>query len=79
MKLSADAIRVVNAQRDSDGILYTRKAMIRCGMAKKLNGIWEVQQLFPNLQEIVRRYRENFDVKMVADSMELDGAIKESD
>lgn len=59
-QLAADAIRNSNAQRDSNGVLYTRKAMIRWGMAKSMNGIWEFQQLFASLQEIAGLYREKF-------------------
>lgn len=79
LQLAAEAVRDVAQQRDSDGVLYVRKAMIRCGMALNLNGQWEVKQLFPHLQEIVRKYEENFNGKTVADSLLLDGEITESE
>jgi len=79
LQLAADVIKEVNQQRDKDGILYTRKAMIRCGMACNLNGIWEECQLFPHLQSIISKYRENFEGKSVADSLEIDGAVTETD
>lgn len=79
LELAAQAVRDVASQRDSDGVLYVRKAMIRCGMALNLNGQWEVKQLFPHLQTIVAKYRENFDGKEVADSLLLDGELTESD
>ena len=79
LQLAAAAVRDVAQQRDSDGVLYTRKAMIRCGMALNLNGRWEVKQLFPHLQEIVKKYEENFNGVPVTDSLALDGEITQSD
>lgn len=79
MQLAADVIKEVDNDRDSDGILYSRKVMMGCGLALNLNGKWEEQQLFPHLQVIVRKYRDNFNGKAVADSMEIDGAETESD
>ena len=35
--------------------------MIKCGLAKQTNGLWEVRQLFPHLQNIIANYRSNFD------------------
>lgn len=60
LQLAADVARSVFQQRDSDGVLFTRKAMIRCGMALNLNGVWEERQLSPELQNIIKKYRENF-------------------
>eukprot|EP00171_Calliarthron_tuberculosum_P000799 IDg799t1 len=65
LKLASAAICEVNMQRDNHNVLYTRKAMIRCGMANNLNGIWEEAQLFPQLQETVKKYRDNFNGKNV--------------
>lgn len=59
-KLADDTIRDVNLARDADGIIYVRKAMIRCGMSLNLNGRWDVEQLFPRLQEIVNMYGDDF-------------------
>ena len=71
--LAADMVRTVSAQRDSDWILYTRKALIRCGMAMNINGLWEIRQLSPELQEIVGKYKNNFDGVKVASEGGLDG------
>lgn len=54
LRLAAKCIREVNIQRDEDGVRYARKAMIIIGMAKNLNGVWEVVQLTPALQFIVK-------------------------
>lgn len=50
-----------------------------CGMELNLNGLREVRQLFPHLQEILHKYPDNFNGTPVADSLELDGAVTESD
>lgn len=47
--------------------------MVRCGLDQNFNGVWEKQQIYPHLQGIVSKYRENFDGKIVSDSMGLDG------
>ena len=39
--------------------------MIRCGLAKNLNGIWEKTQLTPKLQKIIEDYPEHFSGEMV--------------
>ena len=38
LELATAAVRAVKAQRDSDGQTYTRKDMIRCGLALNTNG-----------------------------------------
>lgn len=72
LKLAADVNRCVAQQRDSEGVLFTRKAMIRCGMALNLNGIWEERQLSPELQNIINKYRDNFNGTPVGDSRHLE-------
>lgn len=61
MKLAADSVREVNEQRDKNGLTYARKEMIQCGLALDTSGTWSVSQLKPDLQHIVRTYREHFD------------------
>lgn len=61
LKIAAQAIRDVNLQRDENGLTYARKAMIRCGLAKQPNGLWEISQLFPHLQNIIAKHRTCFD------------------
>lgn len=61
LKLAAAAVRDVNKERDENGMTYARKAMIRCGLSKQKNGLWEIRQLFPHLQTIISQYRINFD------------------
>lgn len=54
LQLAANTVRDVNNQVHSDGMNFARKAMVRCGLEKKMNGLWEVQQLLPYLQNIVK-------------------------
>ena len=61
LRLAADVVRDVNDQRDENGITYARKAMILCGMSLNTNGIWEIGQLKPELQNIIRKHRAEFD------------------
>ena len=42
--------------------------MIRCGLSLDLNGEWRVEQLFPQLQDIIRRHRKHFDWKFVEEN-----------
>lgn len=69
----------VGEQRDIDNVLYTRKAMIRCNMSLDLNGVWEEMPLSPELQNIVNRYRENFNGEPVHTERDLEGEAIESD
>lgn len=73
LKLTAEVIRDVSAQRDKDVVLYSRKEMIQCGITRNLKGVWEVKHNLPHLQSIFSRCKDNFDGKTVAKSMKLDG------
>ena len=50
-----------NSMRDKNGFPYAQKAMIRCGLSKDWNGLWRVSQLFPHLQNIVKKHQEYFE------------------
>ena len=65
LQLPADAVRDVNVQRDSNGLTYARKAMIRCGLALDVTGEWRIQQLTPQLQTIIATHRNHFDGETV--------------
>ncbi|CAM6101108.1 unnamed protein product [Calypogeia fissa] len=61
LQLAANCVKQVNAQRDKKyGISYARKAMIRCGLALDVDGIWKVDQLTPQLKDIIKAYPQNF-------------------
>jgi hypothetical protein len=42
--------------RDENGLSWSRKAMIRCGLALDLNGIWDADQLSPDFRTILQKY-----------------------
>lgn len=68
LRLAADAVRDVNAQRDENGLSFAYKAMIRTGMALNVTGRWEEAQLFPRLQQIIAKHRKHFDGEPVDSS-----------
>ena len=61
LRLAAESVREVNAQKDKNGLSYARKAMMRTGMSLNLNGKWVESQLFLNLQGIIAKHRNHFD------------------
>lgn len=63
MKLAAPCCRTVSSMRDQDNVSIVRKSMIRCGRELNLKGVWECEQLFPHLQELVHKDKEFFDDK----------------
>ncbi|KAI2506922.1 hypothetical protein MHU86_7514 [Fragilaria crotonensis] len=65
LQLAADSVRDVNMQRDVNGLTYARKAMIRCGLALDVTGLWHIQQLSPQLQAIIATHRNHFDGEAV--------------
>lgn len=83
LRLAAHCVETVNGLHDSNGVSYARKSMIRCGLAKNLNGVWELQQLFPHLQDIIKRFPENFEGtnpdEVVADGGESEEETKASE
>jgi hypothetical protein len=58
--LAADAVRDVNAMRDENALTYSLKAMIRCGLAKDVTGVWHGKQLSRELQLIINKHRKYF-------------------
>ena len=61
LKLASDSVRDVNVQGDKDGISLSPKSMVRWRLGTNMNGKWEERQLFPRFQEIINKYRDNFD------------------
>jgi hypothetical protein len=60
LRLAADAVRDVNLMRDENGLTYSRKAMIRCGLALDVTGVWHEKQLSRELQLIISKHRKYF-------------------
>ena len=67
LQLAADSVEDVNRQVDCNNMSYARKAMIRCGMALNVDGLWSVNQLFPHLQDIVAKHLQYFQGQDVPD------------
>ena len=61
LQLAADCVKQVNKMRDEHGQRYTRKAMVICGLSKDYDGVWRTSQLQPKLQELIKKYPEEFD------------------
>lgn len=61
LELAAKAVRQINEMRDSNGLTYARKAMIRCGLSLDVNGQWHEKQLTPQLQEIIKKHQKYYD------------------
>ena len=68
LNLAAESVRNVNNMSDKNGLTYARKAMIRCGLAKDVSGVWHEKQLMPHLQEIIRKHRSHFNGSPVEDT-----------
>jgi DDE superfamily endonuclease len=60
LQLAADCIKAVNNMKDKNGLSWSRKVMIRCGLSLGLNGQWGVNQLSPELPEIIKKYPNEF-------------------
>ena len=60
MSTAKTCIDKINEMRDQNGLLLTRKSMIRCGPSFDINGIWRISQLSNDLQDTVTTYIENF-------------------
>ena len=56
LQLVANTIEDVNILIDFANMCYTRKIMIRCGLALTINSFWTTNELFPHLQEIIAKH-----------------------
>lgn len=79
LRISDAVVRDVSEKRDKDGVLLVRKAMISCGMALNLNGLWEEQYISPEFQEIIAKYRDNFNGAPVTTDHYLEGEATDTD
>ena len=60
MGLALKCVSEVNAMIRDGGILFVRKAMIRCGRALNANNCWDITQLLQGLEHIIQRYAMEF-------------------
>ena len=57
----ADGVRTrVNRRVHENGVSVVRRAMIQAGLAKDLDGVWRVDQLRQELQQVIALYPANF-------------------
>jgi hypothetical protein len=61
LQLAADSIEDVNRQVDIDNISYAIKSIIRCSLALEADGTWSINQLYPQLQQIVAKHQQYFE------------------
>ena len=50
----------INQRADENGTSIVRCAMIEAGLSRDLDGIWGVEQLITELQQIILEYPEKF-------------------
>jgi hypothetical protein len=67
LRMTAEAIRRVNEQRDQIGLTYARKAMIRCGLSLDIIGEWHEKQLNRDLQIVIENHHQHFEGLVVPD------------
>lgn len=79
LNLASDVMQEVRIDRDEDGVLLSRNAIMGCGMHLNRNGRWEAQQHFPHFQAVISKFKEIFDGAPVSDSVKLDGKVTESE
>ena len=58
--LLTDYVRVVNRSRDTEGICFAHKSFLQCGIGFNYNGLWEGDQLKPQLKDIIKKYPLHF-------------------
>lgn len=52
-----------------NGVCVARRAMMKTGLSKGVNGLWEVSQLSDELKEIIAKYQNHFDGEPVQDGL----------
>jgi hypothetical protein len=69
----------VNNMKDKNGLSWSRKAMIRGRLSLGLDGQWRVNQLSPELQEIIKKYPNEFAGIDEPDSASVEAEILSTD
>ena len=72
LQLATDSIDIFNREVDCDNMSYARKGMICCGMALDVDGTWNVNQLFPVLQDIIAKHLQYFQGQDVPEHVSLE-------
>ncbi|ETV65391.1 hypothetical protein H257_17852 [Aphanomyces astaci] len=61
LQLAAQAVQQVDGMRDSNGLTYAPKVMIKCGIALDITGRWHEKQVTPDLSAIITKYPPHYD------------------
>lgn len=61
LKLAADSVAEARNRVDKNGLNFSRKAMIRCGLSLDTDGIWREEQLKPELQSLLKKCKKLYD------------------
>ncbi|KAG2973603.1 hypothetical protein PC118_g15022 [Phytophthora cactorum] len=60
LKTAAECMRRVNAECDKTGANRAKTSMVHCGLDVGADGVWKVEQLGKDLQEIIAEYPDEF-------------------
>ncbi|KAG6944328.1 hypothetical protein JG688_00017145 [Phytophthora aleatoria] len=60
LQTAAECVRRVNAECDKTGANWAKKSMVLCGLDVGADGVWKVEQLGKDLQEIIAEYPDEF-------------------
>lgn len=60
LEMVRDVVDEINSRIDA-GMSESRRALIMCGMVPSSDGVWEIEQLTPELQSIVHEFPTYFD------------------
>ena len=61
MVVATHVVFNMNNERDAYRLSYAQKAMIRCELSLDIDGVWKVEQLFDNLQDIIKENRNHYE------------------
>ena len=78
MQRAVECVEYVNSLTDAKGISLTRKVMIRCGLSKDVDGVWKIQRLSRELQNIVHKHPAQFNGMAPETEEGLDTTVSES-
>ncbi|KAG3177080.1 hypothetical protein PC128_g17012 [Phytophthora cactorum] len=60
LQTAAECMRRVNAECDKTGANRAKTSMVHCGLDVGADGVWKVEQLGKDLQEIIAEYPDEF-------------------
>ena len=76
---ATDSVIAIKNKRDSNDLRHARKSMIKCSMAKDVDGVWKIDQLKPELISICLTYNNHFDGEEVLPLCAASSSAQEDD